>query len=89
MWVSTVSRNNPKTKELILNYNKVAVDMKALFTYKFAYILYIVLERGTHGLINYIDTREKCRHLKKFMLHAAKSLIRTVFLYDDIVHCLL
>jgi hypothetical protein len=62
MWVS---RNNPKTKELILNLNyKVAVDMKALFTHKFAYILYIVLERGTHGLINYINTREKCRNLK-------------------------
>ncbi len=61
MWVS---RNNQKTNELILNYNKFAVDMKALFSYKFAYFLYIVLERGTHGLINYIDTREKCRNLK-------------------------
>jgi hypothetical protein len=37
-----------------------------------------------HGLINYIDTKPKCRHLKKFSFKGRKVPLQVDFLDDDI-----
>ncbi len=53
---------------------------------------------SSHGLINYIDTKAKCRLTRKQCVRgwlgmgftpAGKSLYRSIFLDDDILHCLL
>ncbi len=40
------------------------------------FIYLILCEATGHGLINYIDTKAKCRHLKKFI---CKGTLRQVF----------
>ncbi len=38
------------------------------------------MQGGEHGLINYIDTEAKCRHLKKLKKLTCKGTLRQVFI---------